>query len=135
MPYGSALLPRAASLEILILSRSHLWPLLLPLCSCHLHFGRPPLWDVVPSQASSFHLVCLQWLLQWLCLYLAPASCLTVPPVHGAHWSPFQGSFLSLTVSASSQEGGLHIPALAPSPMLGSQPPPSSPGKTFTGCF
>lgn len=102
MPYGSALLPRAASLEILILSRSHLWPLLLPLCSCHLHFGRPPLWDVVPSQASSFHLVCLQWLLQWLCLYLAPASCLTVPPVHGAHWSPFQGSFLSLTVEGIS---------------------------------
>lgn len=53
----------------------------------------------------------LQWLLQWLCLYLTPVSCLTMPPVcgaqlpvspHQAHWSPFQGSFLSLTVEGIS---------------------------------
>lgn len=112
MPYGSALLPRPASLEILIPSRSPLWPLLRPLCSGHLHFGRPPLRDVVPSQAlllspgpsSMVAAMALPLPGTSVLSYRAssawcPASC-GLP--HQAHWSPFQGSFLSLTVEGIS---------------------------------
>lgn len=112
MPYGSALLPRPASLEILIPSRSHLWPLLLPLCSCDLHFGRPPLRDVVPSQAlllspgPSSMVAAMALPLPGTSVLSYRASSAWCPAAcgspHQAHWSPFQGSFLSLTVEGIS---------------------------------
>lgn len=106
MPYGSAFLHRPASLEILIPSRSHL-------CLCCSHCahatstlgcctisGPPPLtWSVFNGCCSGFALPGTNVLSHRASSARCPASC---GSLHQAHWSPFQGSFLSLTVEGIS---------------------------------
>lgn len=106
MPYGSAFFHRPASLEILIPSRSHL-------CLCCSHCahatstlecctisGPPPLtWSVFNGCCSGFALPGTNVLSHRASSAWCPASC---GSLHQAHWSPFQGSFLSLTVEGIS---------------------------------
>lgn len=106
MPCGSALLHRPASLPPW--KHSSLGGVTSGRC-CFLRCAHTSsisgglhssTWCFSPLRPSSSPLDCPHWLLQWLCLCLALAPCLTMPLVpgapascgspHQAHWSPFQ---------------------------------------------